>query len=1285
MSQSLKRPFLRRLENYFFRPIFVLCVFLLVLVAITQLAGRLTMLVLPVFEDEISSLLAARNIQLRGLSGSWSGLNPVLRAESLQLPTGQARALLVELDYVESVLRGALVPRRAEANHVLLFADKTSQGWQLRGLTPNQELFDPTSILRHGDELKVNGHIVFTDADHSWRLHISATALNTGAHHYAVVEVSAGHQGESDKLVAQHWQQQAIPFVQEQTTIAALHGRLPLGGISSSMPQLQLELANGVWRDQAGVGGGEIEVTLANVLVPGTKTSIDISLSLAGLLQQARLSGHIPGVQIRSGADTLNLPSMYLSAQVENPQAMVLDLETFISPEEQRLPQARVWMKQLDLAAISAFVDEHLADWNPAGRWIAALALQGQINNLHAFVDSQYGFGFSASVANLVMQGYKGAPLLANVQGRLWGYQSAVTVQINASQVDLQFPGLFHQRWTLDSLQGVVKAWFEPGYFALRGSHLRGQVGPTAIAASFAISRPNVKNLQTVGLLLDLDEVGLIASKQYIPYKIPDGLAQWLETGPQAGELSNVKFAYYGQVHRQPGELARRIELLADVSNAKVVYDPRWPVVTELEGQVHAAGRQTRVRVDYAKTMGIKLHDANVVLHDNVAYAQVDLKSTLKGTDALQFVHSSPLIEQMAFVSPDWESSGELSIEAGIVVPFKKSGVPDLSVELRYQLDDFGLTMPEYRTAVSKLRGQGEFSLPHYLSGNYSGLMFGRDARFEVLSEKNWVRIDIAGTADTDDVYRMIASPDIGVAEGQFDFRGRMNIAVGENMITNLAVTTDLVDLAINLPGQFAKPALEPQQSQIDVQFLPRYQSVRWQYKDTNGWVHVGEDGIERGAIGVGSGPPMTNQNESALLISGTMPQVTLSDWISNEGDVAVNLPIDWVIQDLHIQQFNLDEMSFADIALKGHQRAGDIQFHFDGADLVGQVEYGDDGMFNIDLDFLRIPAAQGETEADPISLESGRSLTAFNMNIKQLELGDEPFGAWRFNVQPQGDVVRFSNLDVEVNGVRITDGDLSWNLADNRSAFKGVVELDDLAQTLPKWDYAPSVQTDQATITVDSSWPGSPANINLLGMRGDLSLVARNGRFTEVESSGGLKIMSLLNFSNIAKRISLDFSDVTADGIGFEKVDASIRLNRGKLSFLEPMIIDSRSSHFQVGGKVDLRSGELNNEMIVTLPVSNSLPWYGVYLALANPLAGLGVIIGERVFRKPIEAFSTAKFSVKGTLEHPKVNFVGLWDQSIDIPLVDETQEDETQEIETQPVDSELSLIESTSPTNGT
>ena len=75
---------------------------------------------------------------------------------------------------------------------------------------------------------------------------------------------------------------------------------------------------------------------------------------------------------------------------------------------------------------------------------------------------------------------------------------------------------------------------------------------------------------------------------------------------------------------------------------------------------------------------------------------------------------------------------------------------------------------------------------------------------------------------------------------------------------------------------------------------------------------------------------------------------------------------------------------------------------------------------------------------------------------------------------------------------------------------------------------------------------------------------------------------------------------------------------------------------------------------MIVTLPVSDSLPWYAAYVAIANPLAGIGVAVGERILRKPIQRMSSAKFSVSGSKNGPEVKVLTLWGQSIDaIPEV--------------------------------
>ena len=110
-----------------------------------------------------------------------------------------------------------------------------------------------------------------------------------------------------------------------------------------------------------------------------------------------------------------------------------------------------------------------------------------------------------------------------------------------------------------------------------------------------------------------------------------------------------------------------------------------------------------------------------------------------------------------------------------------------------------------------------------------------------------------------------------------------------------------------------------------------------------------------------------------------------------------------------------------------------------------------------------------------------------------------------------------------------------------------------------------------------------------------------------EVDSGGGARrVFSLLNFTAVAKRISLNFKDIFGSGVSFESLEADTHFDAGTLWFKEPAKLKGTGSDVKLGGSVNLVDGVMNdNEMIVTLPVTDSLPWYAVYVSLANPLRG--------------------------------------------------------------------------------
>ena len=108
--------------------------------------------------------------------------------------------------------------------------------------------------------------------------------------------------------------------------------------------------------------------------------------------------------------------------------------------------------------------------------------------------------------------------------------------------------------------------------------------------------------------------------------------------------------------------------------------------------------------------------------------------------------------------------------------------------------------------------------------------------------------------------------------------------------------------------------------------------------------------------------------------------------------------------------------------------------------------------------------------------------------------------------------------------------------------------------------------------------------------------------------------------------------------GIGFDQLSAKTKLEEGRVQFLEPLEIRGSGTEITISGAINFSEGTLDNEVIVTLRLSSSLPWYAVWIATVNPASAAGVLIGGQVFKDQIDQLSSARYKVGGTFEEPEV-----------------------------------------------
>ena len=1257
------------------------------LLAIVQITGRFALANVSAFTAYINTALVPHRSEVSQVSGDWRGFNPVLRVERLSFAAGHLKNVYIELDFFSTIAKGKPIFRRFFCETGEVGVVHTPQGWALKNSIEHPIDIDFYELLRSSEFVETSLELNVERADEAFGFSVNLTLNNDPSNKYGRLVIDSpgatqpldlvydprSHGGKEERLSTN-----ASPRLSAEGELqvpAALLGGTGLvlelsrarwqgrEGRSSKLTDDQKQLdqkftyRDGNSRDPAWSSQGfvvfdlALKVTQSPYLLKNRTLAVNAHVSV-----WSRPGKALAQIQSRlqtEGATDLLLPSILLEVDSDR-------LLGATSASYPMRPSVRFRAQNLDLGDFAELANLALSKEWVLGEWLMALDPQATLRELIASYTPSSGLAWWGDAKEVQLSAYRGSPGVINAGAEIYGDSNHIGMRVQGDDVTMNFPTMFSEALEFDAVSGDLLLFFGQGYASVRGSKIKAIDGETHIAGGFATSRPESRFDQRISLSLQVDVISPPQTRRFIPYKLNPGLRQWLLEAPLAGDLSDVRIAHHGQIHYRPEELSRRrFELQGDFQDAQIRYADEWPLLLGGNGSIHVAGRHIYADLLAGNTAELDLSGAKIHVDANQSMLFLSQQHSSSADKLLTLVRQSPLRQSLSFVSPGWSAEGAILYNAEIGVPLGSNLPPTatLQVDIEAEFEDLELTMPDYRLAWRSLTGQQRFSLPHNLEGNVKGLLFGNPIDVRTDYGPQFLRFDVAGRTSALDIFRMAAIEVSPLLEGEADFFGKLQLDMSGTRPAELRLSTDLEGMAVNLPAQFGKDQEGRSQSVFDLFFADDYVRIDWQYKETKGWYQAANgltEEVSQGAIGVNASPLVVEPNYEGVVINGRVSKVDLADWVSTDGGAVVNPPVRWQIRGLEVDDFIVDDLNFLNLELSGQGDRNSAVFQVRSQDVFGSIDLSDSSLLAVDLLTLRLPRWSSDEIAprgnlDPINLSVGQALPRAKVFVNELIIGKEPFGRWKFAISPEVGGVRFDIEDVLVNGVEIKNSALYWDLERNRSAFSGATYMKDLADVLPLWGYAPVVTSKSASVAGNLSWAGSPANLDILNSEGGISLAATEGRFLDVETSqAGLRVLSLLNITALTKRISFDFSDVVGEGISFEEAFGDVQIEDQNLSFTKNLVIKSTSSRYEFGGEVDLSGNALDAEMIVTLPVGDSLPWYAAYLAIANPIAGLGVAVGERVFRKPIERMSSAKFLISGSLDDPDVTFTELFNKDI-------------------------------------
>ncbi len=1263
------------------------CVLLaLVLAALYLSVGRLVTLSAASYQERIEQFLQDNGLQyvrIGELSGGWRVHDPSLDIVDLVVqpndePAVEISRLTLRLDSLRSLLNQRPIVKEIDISGLRLTIERDDERLWVRGFEDGEGDFDLEYILDsvpHLERLKLDN----IDIDLVGPTRTVQLVSEPGAPWIVSAEESL------KRLELPLLLERTLPDGSVQSTRISVAGyyegdiRDPSfhAEIFLDMPQIELEdflptiqlgdkqlssaiLDSQVWMD--------FEPDVVDVI--GQVAVRDVRVADDGkILDELTGSFRFSGTELTKGVVTI--PELRLASGDYEFTLDHVDVALDLS-DTNRIAGKVDHLDVAEVTSLLAFLSERELVPARLGNALSAVSPRGGLEEILFFTDLESDRPKLVSrLSEFSMDAFRGVPEINTVQGFISAEPDRGYLDIDNDAFEMNFTNLFSEAWQFDSGRGRIAYRVEDGSFKVASGLIELLHGDLSAYGKLALNLPGAAEQHTWGLTIGVQNAELLQAYRYIPNTIPDDLLGWLKSAIVEGAGEESGITIHGALARSVPISRKSHDLFFTVEDTTMSYDPEWPVISDMSGTVHVSSYFVQAEGVTGRVYDSEVPDASVfvpISADNKADTiLVSANAVGPFSDGIRTLNETPLSDITSAMAESWSGTGEISSILSLDVPVGDRSGDEVGIDLSVDLNDNDLDMSDFDLFVEALSGNMTYRNQDGLqAASFTASIFDEPVTGNIKTSVNGssgeVVVSVEGHVAASDLYRWSDQLLLSRASGRMAYDAEVHVPYGgERDDIYVEATTDLVGVSVDLPEPLAKPDPE---SAHELHYVQTFTDEGFRITaelddDLKASLKILGGLVVGGRIHFGH-EPFGAVTYDAIRMTGHLPTLSFEDWMTTTDELAAMTDVsleDEISEHVASVTLNIDEFMVFELPL---ERVDIVMTREDAHwkaylqnDMVdGEVRILDEETAPLEIHLSRLSFEGEGEEADPFGDVNPLDITDVNFSTRQLLLDGEDYGSWSFQFRTDDELARFASLEATALGVDVISGsEIEWRLGENghESRFRGDLQIDDLAEALRRFGFASSIEGEGLKISSDVQWQGSPAMVDVSVISGTVQIHEGKGRFVQAETGGALKLLGVFDFASLARRFRLDFSDVVEKGFEFSDISGITSFDRGEIDVREPIVIDGSSGKFKVGGSVDLNEGTLDNDMIVTLPVGNTLPWYAAYSAIATgPLAGATVMLAQKVFEDQIDQFSSAKYKITGTIEEPEIEFVSIFDDSV-------------------------------------
>ena len=1246
-----------------------LCALVLVLTALYVSLGRELTPLIAEYRAEIQT--KARDalgmpLTIGSLEGSWKGMAPVLLAHDVMVGEGTSALRLdnvkVVPDVWASLLNRDVRLASVQLGGLQLSARQDKDGhWALEGLpVQDDQPLDPEQLL---NQLQRVARVSVLDSQVTLEPfnHAPMTLTYVGL----TLDVGASDQRLDARLTLPDGQPLALSL---KTQIQASRWRDGAAQAYLSLPQSDWAKwlpANLIqpWKVSELKAGGEFWFNWGHGTVQSAVARLNApKLSGAYADRKAETLDNLAlhaWVERGKRGFTVTLDSLAMNIADKRWETR-LQLQQFAATQGEQ-ERWHLQADHLDLTPITPLMDSLAPVPEAVAKVIDQLSVTGTLRNVLAdyrpnATDDQK-ISFAANLQQVGFNATHGAPAARNVSGLISGDLGKGELRLDSKDFVLHLDPIFDKPWQYLQANALLKWTLDKNSFTLIAPYIKVLGEEGKIAADFLIrihmdhSQEDYMDLR-VGLT---DGDGRFTPK-YLPAVLSPELSEWLRTAILKGSVEEGFFQYQGSLDHDAVDAARNISLFFKVHGAELAFQPGWPHVRDVSGDVFIEDSGVRIMASKGLLLDTKVRNVAVniphVHAGKVSHLFLDGDFDGGLGDGLKILQEAPIGTESTFAG--WQGEGSLKGRVDLDIPLEHGEEPKVVVD--FNTDKARLKISDPELELTQLKGDFRFDSAKGLSGKaISGRAFDQPIKAQIFAEGK------SGKLST----RVVASGQVGVKKltdwlkfnqpipvsGMLPYQLQLTL---DDADSQLRVSSSLKGATIDLPAPFGLAANESRDAVFRMTLQGAERRYWFDYGDLANLTFAApngkfEDG--RGELFLGYGDPVLPVTKG-LRIRGVLSELDVAPWQALAERYAGKDPGGSAKQLLSSADFKVNKLiafgtQLDQVRLQMKRSGAAWDLNINSKQATGAVTLPDakNAPIKVTMQTIRLPAPDPKAVSDPnapdpLASVDPRKIPALDIIIRQLYQGADLLGAWSLNIRPTPRGINLNNLSLGLKGL-LLEGSGGWEgvAGASNSWYRGRIGGGNLANVLQGWGFAPSVTSEDFKVDIDGRWPGSPAWIGLNRFSGTLDATLNKGRFVEVDGSTQVvRIFGLLNFNAIGRRLRLDFSDLFSKGLSYDRVKGFLTANNGVYRTTSPILMTGPSTNLELSGTLNMVSEQVNAKLLVTLPVTNNLPLAA--LLVGGPAAGGAMFLLNKLIGDQVSRFASVQYSIQGPWNDPKITF---------------------------------------------